>query len=205
MEMQIESACKAFGRTALLAAALAIAVATGGCTGVKEKVSDIGEGIDNVPDQRPATSPPVRPTVQVTPPVQATPPVPSAPKARIEAAAPIPARPLNIHSKCTARDANGYTESIRLAVDQGWVGLLEAKIQIPRRGSCRFHLSDFRQTRTEPHVELRSSTGTMCTVRMWQQGGRFTVAFSECQEKCTRRAFDYVWPMHLKIADGSCL
>ena len=196
MEMQIESACKVFYRTALLAAALVIAVATGGCSGVKEKAGEVPEGTGKAPVEQPATSPPA---------VQAAPPVPSAPKARIGAAPPIRARPLSVRSECTARDQTGYTESIRLAVDQGRVGLLEATIKIPRRGSCGFHLSDFRQTRTEPHVELRSSTGTKCTVRMWQQDGRFTVAFSECQEKCTRGAFDYVWPVELKMADGSCL
>jgi hypothetical protein len=199
METQIESACKVFGRTTLLATALAIAVATGGCTGVKEKAGVIPEEIGKAPGQQPAASPPVPAAVQ------ATPPAPRAPKARIGAAAPIPARPLSVRSECTARDQTGYTESIRLAVDHGRVGLLEAKIRIPRRGSCGFHLSDFRQTRTEPHVELRSSTGTKCTVRMWQQDGRFTIAFSDCQEKCTRGAFDYVWPMQLKMADGSCL
>lgn len=197
--MQIEVAGKVFGRTALVATALVIAVATGGCAGVKERAGNIPEGIGKTPDQQPASSPPLPSTVQTAP------PVPSAPKARIGAAAPIPARPLSVRSECTARDQAGYTESIKLAVDHGLVGLLEAKIEIPRRGSCRFHLSDFRQTRTEPHVELKSSTGTMCTVRMWQQEGRFTVAFSECPEKCTRGAFDYVWPMHLKMADGSCL
>ena len=197
--MQIESACEVFGRTALLATALIIAVATGGCTGVNEKSGQIREGIGKAPGQQPATSAPVPPTVH------AKPSVPSAPKARIGAAAPIPARPLSVRSECKARDQTGYTESIRLAVDHGRVGLLEAKIEIPRRGSCSFHLSDFHQTRTEPHVELRSSTGTMCTVRMWQQEGRFTVAFNDCQEKCTRGAFDYVWPMNLKMADGSCL
>jgi hypothetical protein len=199
MEMHIESAREVFGLTALLATALVIAVATGGCAGVKEKVGEVREGIGKAPDQQPATTPPAPPTAR------ATPPVPSAPKPRIGAAAPIPARPLSIRSECKARDAAGYAESIRLAVDHGRVGLLEAKIEIPRRGSCRFHLSDFRQTRTEPHVELKSSTGTMCTVRMWQQHGRFTVAFNDCHEKCTRGAFDYVWPMNLKMADGSCL
>jgi hypothetical protein len=199
MEMQIESARNGSGRTALLAAALIIALATGGCTGVKEKGGGIAEGIGKAPDRQPATSPPVPPAVQ------AAPPEPSTPKPGIGAAARIRARPLSLRSECTVRDQTGYTESIRLAVDQGKVGLLEAKITIPRRGSCGFHLSDFRQTRTEPHVELRSSTGTKCTVRMWQQDGRFTVAFSECQEKCTRGAFDYIWPVELKMADGSCM
>ncbi len=199
MEMQVVSVCRVFGRTTRLAAALVIAVAMGGCAGVKEKAGETREGIGKAPGQPPGTSVPAPPTVQ------AAPPLPVAPKTRTGAATPIPARPLSVRSECTARDKSGYTESIRLAVDQGRVGLMEAKITIPRRGSCGFHLADFRQTRSEPHVELRSSTGTKCTVRMWQQGGRFTVAFSECQEKCSRGAFDFVWPVELKMADGSCL
>jgi hypothetical protein len=199
MEMQIESARNGSGRTALLAAALIVAVATGGCGGVKEKGGGKAEGIGKAPERQPAANPPVPPAVQ------AAPPEPGTPRARAGAAAPIRARPLSVRSECTARDQTGYTESIRLAVDQGKVGLLEATILIPRRGSCGFHLSEFRQTRTEPHVELRSNSGTKCTVRMWQQDGRFTVAFSECQEKCTRGAFDYIWPVELKMADGSCL
>lgn len=199
MEMQIESACKLFGRTALLAIALAVAGATGGCAVVKETVGDIRDAFGKLRGEQPAPSPPEAPTVE------AAPPVPGAPTARSEAATPIPARPLSVRAECKARDATGYTESIRLAVDQGRVGLLEAKIDIPRRGTCGFHLSDFRQTRTEPHVELQSSNGSTCSVRMWQQDGRFTVAFNDCHEKCTRGAFDYVWPIHLKSADGSCL
>jgi hypothetical protein len=197
--MQIESAYKACNRNSLLATALVVAVAAGGCAGVKEKAGEIPEGTGKAPIPKPAPSAPAPPTEQ------ATPPVPAAPKSRSAAATPIPARPLSVRSECTARDATGYTESIRLAVDQGRVGTLDATITIPRRGSCGFHLSDFRQTRTEPHVELKSSHGTTCTIRMWQQDGRFTVAFSECQEQCTRGAFDYVWPMHVKMADGSCL
>lgn len=199
METQIESACKVYGWTALLATAMVIAVALGGCAGVKERAGEIPEGVAKAPGQQTAPNPAVPPTAQAAPPTH------SAPKARIGVAAPIRARPLSVRSECTTRDHAGYTESIRLVVDQGRVGLLEAKIEIPRRGSCAFHLSDFRQTRTDPHVELRSSTGTMCTIRMWQQDGRFTVAFSECQEKCTRGAFDYLWPVELKMADGSCL
>jgi hypothetical protein len=198
MKMQIESAREVFARAGLVAAALVVAVATG-CSGVKEKMGGILDGTSKAPAEQPAMSPPAPSAAQPTP------SVPGAPKARSGARAAIAARPLSVRSECTARDAAGYTETIRLAVDQGRVGMLEAKIDIPRRGSCKFHLSDFRQTRTEPHVELKSSTGSMCTVRMWQQEGRFTVAFNDCQEKCTRGAFDYVWPMNLKMADGSCL
>ena len=118
---------------------------------------------------------------------------------------PFSAGTLSVRSECKSRDETGYTESIRLVVDQGQVSLMEAKIEVPRRGTCDFRLSDFRQTRAKPHVELRSNTGSMCTVRMWQQRNRFTVAFNDCHEKCTSGAFDYIWPVELNSADGSCL
>jgi hypothetical protein len=197
METQIESSRRVFRRTVLPATVLVIAVALAACAGVQEEAGETREGAGKLPGQQPAASAPST--------EQAAPPATRTPKARAGTATPIPARPLSVRSDCTARDQTGYTESIRLTVDQGRVDLLEANIKIPRHGSCGFHLSDFYQTRAEPHVELRSRSGTKCTVRMWQQEGRFTVAFSDCQDKCTRGAFDYVWPMDLKMADGSCL
>jgi len=196
MKRSIESARMVFGRTAILTLALLAAV-LGGCSGVKEKTADKREAsaIARAPQPAPAAQ------VSSTPP--AAQPAPSA--ARVEVAALKPAHALSVRSECTARDETGYTESIRLAVDQGRVELMEAKIEIPRRGSCGFRLAEFRQTRTEPHVELQASSGTMCTVRMWRQGERFTVAFSDCQEKCTGGAFAYVWPVNVNSADGSCL
>ena len=199
MEMSIESARAVFARKAVLAAALLIAGVLNGCSGVKEKVADTREAsaIARGPQPAPAAQP------SSTPP--AAQPAPSASAARVEVAALKPAHALSVRSECTARDETGYTESIRLAVDQGRVELMEAKIEIPRRGSCGFRLAEFRQTRTEPHVELQASSGTMCTVRMWRQGERFTVAFSDCQEKCTGGAFAYVWPVNVSSSDGSCL
>ena len=143
--------------------------------------------------------------VASAPPSVQSPPVPVAPRPKAEAPPPFPVGALSVRSECKSRDQTGYTESIKLAVEQGRVDMLEAKIDIPRRGSCGFRLADFRQTRTKPHVELQSIAGTKCTVRMWRQGERFTVSFSDCQEKCTRGAFDYVWPVELNATDGSCL
>lgn len=152
-------------------------------------------------------SQPVPPPVRLPPTPQAAEPAPAAPAPPEAARAPIPTRPggLSIHADCNARNETGYIESIKLAVNGGQVDLLEAKINIPRHGSCQFDLADFRQTRTAPHVELQSHSGTACTVRMWEQGDRFTVAFSDCQDKCTRGAFDYVWPVELDSKTGTCL
>ncbi len=181
-----------------LATMLAIIFAIGGCAQIKEKVSEVREKIRKMRGLQPAPPSPLPPTMQ------AAVPVPAAPLPEVKAIAP-PAGGLNLRAECNARDETGYVESIKLAVVGGQVGLLEAKFDVPRRGSCQFQLADFRQTRATPHVELQSSSGSACTVRMWQQADRFTVAFSDCHEKCTRGAFDYVWPVELNAADGTCL
>lgn len=169
-----------------------------GCGGVKEKAVEPRDAAAK-PSGKPV------PPVASAPPSVQSPPVPVAPRPKAEAPPPFPVGALSVRSECKSRDQTGYTESIKLAVEQGRVDMLEAKIDIPRRGSCGFRLADFRQTRTKPHVELQSIAGTKCTVRMWRQGERFTVSFSDCQEKCTRGAFDYVWPVELNATDGSCL
>jgi hypothetical protein len=195
MTMQIDFPCR---RSAVLAALLALSAAgiMGGCAGLKKTAGEAPERIRQTRSLPPAPSPqPHRP---------AEPTAPKAAAAR-DAAAAFSGNMLSVRSTCNSRDATGYTESIRLSVDQGQVQALEAKIVIPRRGSCGFRLADFHQTRSAPHVELRASSSTQCTVRMWEQSGRFTVAFSDCHEKCTRGAFDYVWPVELNSADGSCL
>ncbi len=178
--------------------ALALACMLFGCNGTREKTA-----APRAAAAEPGGGGPAGPVASAPPSVP--PPVPVARKPRAEPPAPFAVGALSVRSECTSRDQSGYTESIKLAVEQGRVDLLEAKIEIPRRGSCGFRLADFRQTRTKPHVELQSIAGTKCTVRMWRQGERFTVSFSECQEKCTSGAFDYVWPMELNAADGSCL
>lgn len=209
--MRGDSAHEEFCNTARLAAVAAIVCTMCACSIMRDRPGQTSDAIGTTRSRQQAPPPPTSPgtpTASVTPsapPVPTAATAPAATTARAKTSAASPAGALSLRSNCTARDETGYTESIRLAVDEGRVGLLEAKIEIPRRGSCGFRLADFRQTRTEPHVELISSNGSMCTVRMWQQGGRFTVSFSDCQEKCTRGAFDYVWPVELNSADGSCL
>ena len=183
--------------TRLVAVAILLG-AIGGCAEIKEKVSEVREKIRKMRGTQPAPPPPMPPTVQ------ATAPTPAAPAPTEKSAAPA-ADGLNVRADCSARDETGYVETIKLAVQGGQVGLLEAKFDVPRRGSCQFRLTDFRQTRMEPHVEMQSASGSACTVRMWEQASRVTVAFSDCQEKCTRGAFDYVWPVELNAADGACL
>ena len=175
-------------RNAKLMSMLVILSTFGGCADVKEKVAQVREMIRKMRGLEPAPPAPLPPTMQAGIPAPAA-----------------SARAPSLRADCSAKDETGYVESIKLALESGQVGQLEAKVEIPRRGSCQFRLADFRQTRTAPHVELKSNSGSMCTVRMWEQGDHFTVAFSDCQDRCTRGAFDYVWPIELSATDGSCL
>jgi len=176
-----------------LLAALYIALLAGGCA-ERRKAGGPPEsaGLGRI------TAP--APTVPVAP---APPPV-AAPAPR-KTPAPIPDRTLNIRADCTSRDQLGYAEAIKLSVANGLVSQLEATITVPKRGSCRFQLADFRQTLSAPHVELVARSGSSCATRMWYQQNRFTVAFSDCFEMCTPRStVDYIWPIELRLSDGAC-
>lgn len=173
-----------------LLAALSIALLAGGCA-ERKKAGPLDAGPD-----------------RATEPAQPAPAVPAPPLAAPKpgkAPARIPDRALNIQADCTSRDDRGYTEAIKLSVADGLVSHLEARITVPKRGSCNFQLADFRQTRSAPHVELLARSGSKCATRMWYQLNRFTVAFSDCIEMCTPRAtVDYIWPIELRLSDGTC-
>jgi hypothetical protein len=179
-----------------LLAALSIALLAGGCA-ERKKTSETPESPRPGRGAEPAQPAPAVPAVRARPPVAA--PTPG------KAPAPIPDRALNIRADCTSGDEAGYAEAIKLSVANGLVSEFEATITVRKRGSCRFHLADFRQTRSAPHVELVARSGSRCATRMWYQQNRFTVAFSDCPEMCTPRGTaDYIWPIELRLSDGAC-
>jgi hypothetical protein len=117
--------------------------------------------------------------------------------------APIPTRAITINTDCTFRDETGYNGSLKLAIEQARVRSFEATVNIPRRGTCRFDLKNFRQTREMPNVEL-SHLRDRCIVRVWEQGERITVAFQQCQKMCSGSAWEHLWPILTDTRDGSC-
>jgi hypothetical protein len=115
---------------------------------------------------------------------------------------PMPVRPLNVRTDCRFKDETGYSGSALLNVDYDQVKAFAAAVDIPRRGSCRFDLADFRQVKAPAHVQLLASNG--CTVRMWEQGDQVTVAFSQCARQCTGNAAEYLWPILVDRPSGRC-
>ena len=79
---------------------------------------------------------------------------------------------------------------------------LAVRIDVPKRGACRYQLAAFRQTKQTPFVELVATSNAACTVRVWQQGDRVTLAATDCADKCARDAFDYAWPVSFNAAGG---
>jgi hypothetical protein len=117
--------------------------------------------------------------------------------------APIPTRAINVNTDCAFRDETGYNGALTLAIEQARVLAFEVTVNIPRHGSCRFDLSNFRQTRELPTVEL-THRSDHCVVRVWEQGERLTVAFHECRKMCSGNAWEQLWPILNDRRDGTC-
>lgn len=117
---------------------------------------------------------------------------------------PISGRALNARVNCSFIDKEtGYGGQLALAVSDARVERLEARVEIPKRGSCHFSLADFQQTERLPIVVLASQR-TNCKVSLWEQGDQVTVAFRDCRAECGGDAFDYLWPILVDNRNGRC-
>lgn len=117
--------------------------------------------------------------------------------------APISGGALNARADCNFRDDNGYRGQLQLAVRESTVEQLDARVDVPKHGSCQFRLVDFRQTETQPIVVLAARQSN-CKVSLWEQGNQVTVAFRDCRTECGGQAVDYLWPILVDNRNGSC-
>lgn len=115
----------------------------------------------------------------------------------------IDGRALNAQASCSFRDDTGYAGRLDLSVKDARVELLDARVDVPKRGSCQFRLADFRQTESLPIVVLASQR-TSCKVSLWEQGDQVTVAFRDCRTECGGDAVNYLWPILVDSRKGSC-
>jgi hypothetical protein len=116
---------------------------------------------------------------------------------------PIPTRPLSARADCSFRDEMGYAGRLELDVDKAEVRRFNARVDIPRRGSCQFALENFRQTTSSPTVVL-SSRQSSCKVNFWEQADQVTVAFRDCRAECSGNSVDYLWPILVDNSKGQC-
>ena len=160
------------------------------------------------PPPPPVSAPPPAPTPVPAPSYPATPKTPELKKETLAYLAkrghkPITGQPLNARASCSFRDDTGYAGQLELAVKDAQVERLEARVDVPKRGSCQFRLADFRQTDTLPIVVLASQK-TACKVSVWEQGQQVTVAFRDCRTECGGDAVNYLWPILVDSRKGSC-
>jgi hypothetical protein len=170
------------GRGIAAGALYGLAVIAAGCADLEQRVGDVMEVIRILRGEAPAPAPPSPPPAEEIP-------------------APAAAG-LTLRGSCVGKEQTGYAENVHVDIVAGQVRALDARVDIPKRGSCRFALADFRQTRQTPHVELLSRTNPLCAVRVWQQRDRITLAVTDCPEKCTGGAFEYMWPVEFNTAGG---
>ena len=117
---------------------------------------------------------------------------------------PIAYHPITIAAHCTQREEDGFREDARLAVDDNRVRALDWQLWVGQRGSCRFSLQDFKQTREKPQVELLAKDGSRCKLFVWQQPGRVTLAHADCEAHCTAGIYDEAWPVSFDPSSGRC-
>jgi hypothetical protein len=115
-----------------------------------------------------------------------------------------PTRPLNVRSRCSHRDAVGTTTKLDLQVKDAVVKSFDAQVAMKGYGACSFKLKDFDQAEKLPQALLKHKTEEGCSVRMWEQGAKVTVAFSSCPKSCERDAFSYLWPIMIEAKSGRC-
>ena len=137
------------------------------------------------------------------------PPPPSPPQAPPPGQTPAPGQPpasvaggMSFKGSCVAKDETGYAENAQISVTEGKVTQLAVRIDLPKRGACRYQLAAFNQTKQTPFVELLAKSNPECALRMWQQATRVTFAATDCADKCAKGAFEYAWPVEFETSGG---
>ena len=133
-------------------------------------------------------------------------PAPKAPSPPVQTPGPdgtsTPAGGITFKGSCVAKDETGYAENAQISIADGKVSQLAVRIDIPKRGACRYQLAAFRQIKSSPFIELLANSNSSCAVRVWQQGDRVTLAATDCPDKCAPGAFDYAWPIEFQTTGG---
>ena len=117
---------------------------------------------------------------------------------------PIAYRPITIDAHCAQLEEDGFREDARLAVSDNRVSAIDWQLWVGRRGSCRFTLDEFRQTREKPQVELVARDGSGCRLFVWQEPGRVTLAHADCEARCAAGIYDEAWPVSFDPSSGAC-
>ena len=132
-------------------------------------------------------------------------PLPSLPgiSRRPTAPPPISDRGIDIKGYCSQTEEDGFREQATLTVADNTVNAMQWQLWVGRRGSCQFDLSTFQQTKRRPSIELRERNGN-CTLMVWQDPRRVTLAHANCEAHCTPGIYEEAWPVMFDPQTGQC-
>lgn len=117
---------------------------------------------------------------------------------------PIAYQPISVDARCAQSEEDGFREDARLQVVDNEVRAIDWQLWVGTRGSCRFALADFSQTRRKPQVELAARDGSGCRLFVWQEPGRVTLAHVQCEARCSPGIYEEAWPVSFDPASGAC-
>ena len=180
---------KWLARLCVLGASLALLAAC--ATRTVERAQE-GKPSPSSAQRSPSDQVAVRPLPAV--PSQLTQPAPAAPAVGRPRGA-MPVKPLDVAFRCASLDERHHSAQADVEVKEGRVRYLRARLATPQGGVCEFALPDFQQTPRPAVVELKARSGR-CTLHMWEQGPKVTVAYSDCEQYCTpSKTMDYILPI----------
>ncbi|EFP66597.1 MULTISPECIES: hypothetical protein [Ralstonia] len=116
---------------------------------------------------------------------------------------PISDRRIDVNGYCSQTEEDGFREQATLTVADNNVSAMQWQLWVGRRGSCQFDLSTFQQTRRRPSIELRERYGN-CTLMVWQDPRRVTLAHANCEAHCTPGIYEEAWPVMFDPQTGQC-
>jgi hypothetical protein len=123
---------------------------------------------------------------------------PSAPSA------PIADRRIDLAGNCSQTEEDGFREQAVLTIEDNRVNTLQWELWVGRRGSCRFDLAAFEQTKRRPSIELRERNGSGCMLMVWQDPRRVTLEHAHCEAHCTPGIYESAWPVRFDPKTGLC-
>jgi len=119
-------------------------------------------------------------------------------------ATPIAPHEIDIAGSCKRTEEDGFREDATVRVSHNAVQTLTWKLWVSRRGWCHFDLSEFKQVQQTPHIELHAIDGSGCTLMVWQDPRRITLAHARCEKHCTPGIYDEAWPVLFDPRSGGC-
>jgi hypothetical protein len=112
---------------------------------------------------------------------------------------------IELAGRCNQVDVDGFGENAILDVRNNTVTALNWSIKVGRKGTCTFKGTDFRQTKSRPHIELVSRDGSGCKLMIWQEPRRVTLGHQGCARWCSPASIsEDAYPVMFDPRTGGC-